>query len=269
MLAPEMEDGPRGSAAPADEPLTLVGTVRGMLLRVMPRPPPGVRFFRPKAIRQRQGVVVEVREHGLPNAMRRIVPTVLSNALAGTLLFRAYESTHRRFARPESALDAAACGAFGGAVHASFACPLAALLAGRRRALWAALPIFLSRDVLGFGAFFATWHSLHARALPARPSRATELGTAVAAGGVAGAVYHVWSAPFELGKAHARPSLYALSIEIRRYGVRDMLRGAASSARGAVVASSVAFLVAELIFDHELPAALLAELAPLGLDKGA
>jgi hypothetical protein len=59
-----------------DEPRTLVGAVRALLLRLVPRPPPGgVRFFRPKAIRNETSVVAEVRTHGAGVAFRRLLPT--------------------------------------------------------------------------------------------------------------------------------------------------------------------------------------------------
>ena len=81
-------------------------------------------------------------------------------------------------------------------VHAAAACPLAALCQGRRTALFAALPVYLVRDTVGFAAFFGVWQeatTLSARSSAEAPPRARcrDLAWSAAAGGAAGAVYHV------------------------------------------------------------------------------
>ena len=246
-----------------DESWTIAGALRGVLLRLV-RLLPGtfrpMRFFRPKAIAS-EGVVKEVRTHGLLRAVPRILPGIAGNIATGTALFASYEEAHRRTAG--SHRDAALCGAFSGAVHAAIACPIEALLAGRWHRPFAALGVFLVRDTVGFGAFFAAFDVLLLKLRPAQAvspaSRVQELGASVAAGGIAGGIYHLWSAPFHRGRTHANPSFHALLLEFRRVGLRAVLSGARSSAGGAVVASSLSFFVAQTAVDSELRKALLAE----------
>ena len=248
----------------AETPTSAVGGLRALLLRILPRPTGRMAFFRPKAIRPHSSLLSAVREHGPIGASRRLAPILLTNVAAGTALFRVYERLHSRFAgRRRVLLDAAACGAAGGLAHALIACPLTAACAGQWHAPFAALRVMLVRDMVGFSAFFASWVGFQTVATPARGSRAQDLCASVAGGGIAGGAYAVWSLPFDLGRARAKPSLRALAIELQRIGAITALRRASGSARGAVFASSMSFLAAELIFEEGLCTALLAELSTI------
>jgi len=269
--------GSASTAKPDDEePRTLVGALRALISRVIVRarirPPLSVRFFRPKALKT-NSIIAEVRKHGVLGAMRRTLPTLMVNVLAGMSLFKAYETSHRRWGRKDARSDAAACGAAAGMTHAAITCPLAALCAGRWRAPFAALRVYVARDVPGFAAFFGSWHVLHqqlgvnstgshdgVRKERTLLAGLRELGANVVAGGLAGGLYQLWASPFDQAQTHTHPSLRALQIEIRRVGWRESFGMARGSARGAVLASSLSFLTAELAFEDGLVKVLIAEL---------
>lgn len=257
--------------APAKaEPETAVGAIRAVLLGFVSRmrPPTSATFFRPKAIKS-NSVVAELHTYGFLGAARRVMPTLMANVAAGSGLFKVYETLHSYLARPHQAADAAACGAAAGLAHAVVACPLAALCAGKWHAPFAALRVYMVRDVFGFSVFFGSWQGLHTRAVPQHgPSttRLRELLANVAAGGAAGGLYHIWSAPFDAGQAHVRPSLGALRTELRRTGWRNTLSRAGGSARGAVLASSMSFFLAELVFEDGLMQALVADMTAMTAD---
>jgi hypothetical protein len=241
-----------------EEPTTIVGMLRAVLLarlREVPRTAASVRFFQPKTLRPNWNE--ELRSKGIIGAAKVSAPMLAVNSSAGLALFSVYDHLHSHFARPGHPLDASVCGFIGGIVHAAVVCPLGALLSAKlHRPTRIAFGIFLLRDTIGFGAFFGTFDAVLTRTplapSPCASSRMAELRATVVAGGAAGGVYHLWSAPFEYGKSQSRPSLRALALELRRQGFRDVLKGARGTIGGAALASSLSFSVAQLMFDHEL-----------------